>query len=174
MTQKEIYILMNCWQQEGGESFLEYFIGNCHNVLIPKLELWMWQRGYINSEKLNTYADKYIGAKTVWDHPDYEVLVGYENDYSVFPYGEGDELAELKSLYILSEYISLHENWINRLYDFAYKGISWSTREGEFNKNLDEVVRSWRDGDSDDFDLISKTSIEEINNRLEKEYNKGE
>ncbi len=177
MTQKEAYVIMNCWQSYEGEDFFEYFIGNEHNIVIPKLVLWMYKKDYIDLEKLNKYAEKYINAKSVWNQPDYEVLLGNGQEYSLFPYGECDDIARYKAMCILSEYIVMQDEWCQRLYNFAYKGNGWSTIDGEdtleVHKRIchfNSYIQSWEDGDIDDFDKVSKLNIKEINDTLENLY----
>ena len=172
MTQKEAYIIIRCWECEVGEDFFEYFIGNCNLIHVPKLMLWMYQKGYISLEKLNLYATKYINAKEVWEQPEQDVLVGDDTPYSLFPFGVYDEIATFKAEVIFAEFITLHESWCQRLYDFVFKGEGCVDQDdlGVVNKNIksmEKVVASWVDGEIDDFDRILGMPIEDINNKLQ-------
>jgi len=136
--------------------------------------LWMYQKGYISLDKLNLYATKYINAKEVWEQPEQDILVGDGTPYSLFPFGGNDEIAIFKAQVIFAEFITLHENWCQRLYDFAFKGKWWSTIEQDdldaVDKNIklmEKTVTFWRSGEIDDFDIILGMSIEDINNKLE-------
>jgi hypothetical protein len=175
MTQKEAYKIIRCWECEVGEDFFEYFIDNCDLIHIPKLMLWMYQKGYVSLDKLNLYATKYINAKEVYNQPNYDVLIGYNTPYSLFPFGESDELAIFKAEVIFAEFITLHETWCQRLYDFAFKGKWWSSinqeDEDDVNENIkrmENIIETWMDGESDDFDIILALSIDDINNKIRK------
>lgn len=179
MTQKEAYKIIYSWESDAGESFLEYFIGNCSNVIIPKLVLWMYRKSYITLDKLNLYSTKYINAKAWYLQPDYEVLCGYEDMYALFPYGQTDEIALAKAHTILAEFLVMQEVWVQRLYEFAYNGKGWSTVDQdnpkelkEHNKRMSDEIESWSERDDKEYETILALSIDEINERLEKEFNK--
>ena len=54
------FSVFRCWECTVGEDFFEYFISNSNLIHIPKLMLWMYQKGYISLDKLNLYATKYM------------------------------------------------------------------------------------------------------------------
>ncbi|HDK7194917.1 TPA: hypothetical protein PTV74_003224 [Clostridium botulinum] len=168
MNKKEMYILMRCWELMNGEGFIEYFGDNYGVIEENNFMNWMNEKEYINDEKLKIFKNaKWV---TICD-----CLCGYENSYSLFPYGECDEDANFKSEVIIAEYL-LEKGLEDRLIKFAFKGEGWASfddKEDEisYKNELKEYLNNWNDDDNDGFERINNLSIQEINDKLFKKIN---
>ena len=166
MSIKDIYKILICWQYENGEGVIEYFGDNYGFTSEKELMEWMYKKKYISKDKLDLFYKS--GYSTICD-----CLCGYEIFYSLFPYGECDEEADCKAIYIISEYL-YENNMIDKLKEFAFGGKGWayfdSKEEKErYNKNLRNRINSWDESDDEEFNKIYSISIKDINNRLEEE-----
>lgn len=168
MNQKEIYILIRCWEIDAGEGFIEYFGDNYGGINHDEIMPWLAEKGYITSEKLELFKNttkKYIGLG--------DCLQAYEVEYSLFPLGECDEEASFKAELIIAEYI-VEKGLEKLLLDFAFEGEGWASFDNEEHKEahkqgLQKCINNWDDDDYDGYFNVLKLSVDEINERLKKE-----
>ena len=105
MDKKHIYKLIRNFEFEAGESFTDQ---NESIVNDRCLMFWMLGRGYINGTKIDAYAKASFTELN-------NVLCGYEQEFSLFPYGETEEECHFKSMEILSELIAESKIYQDRL-----------------------------------------------------------
>ena len=176
MNKKEVYNLITTWENMNGESFFEYFGDNESCIHTVSLMFWLYGKGYIGIDKMNSFSEKFNKAEKTYQRPSASnCIVGYDIDYSLFPYGECDEDAKNKAILIVSEFISGNTIYEKRLTDFAYEGKGWASFDTdkdkiEYKEEIIKINNGWNKRDELDYEKAIELNIEDINKRLFNEY----
>jgi len=141
MDKRKIFNLISHFETEMGEDFID------QNESIIKescLVFWLLGKGYLNKHQVDIWST--IGKCDVGLN---SLLGGYQDDYSLFPHGEGEEECYTKRNEILAELISELSIYESRLMDIM----------NEFN-----CMENFIDGQYDEcYEKISKITAEELN-----------
>ena len=148
LSTKQIYKLIRAWEIEAGEGFFDYFESNVNEV---NLMFWMEGRGYISRYKLNEFCNRNTKWISLWS-----TLCGYEDKFSLFPYGECEEECMMKATEILAEYMSYNDVYEKRLNDFLNEYFS-------YKKEMDKSLAS--DWLEEEYLKTCQLSVDELNEK---------
>ncbi len=117
MDKNEIFKIINDWQMDVGEDFLDYFESNVRET---NFMFWCLGRGHISQERFNAWVKEYGNAGTL-GHSLSELLYNcYDDDngFSVVHSDDWNQEDQDKAYMILSEFISEIKVYQRRLLEF--------------------------------------------------------
>ncbi|MGM0837735.1 MAG: hypothetical protein ACQEV7_16390 [Bacillota bacterium] len=118
MTKDEIYGLIKSWEEDVGESFVDYFNSD---INARTYMTWCLGRKYISPNQFNAWLVAYSENKLEADDPNYFVY-NEDNDedvpFAVVISEEWNEEDQRKAYQILAEFISEIDDYIGRLKEF--------------------------------------------------------
>ena len=167
-----IFKLIVNTEYEMGEDFIDQ---NENIVKGMPFVFYLLGKGAISKDKANVMVEKGVTLQ--------EMMYDFEEDWSLFPYGECDAEANGKWLYLLSELIFEFDEYKKRLFkilsDIPYTNnyedvVSMTLDESDYKSSKEGVdnIGSWfKNGTIHDRFLHSKeTSIEDINTTTKYRY----
>lgn len=173
MNIKEAYIWMHCWQEEFGESFLEYF-GDTNSINLSNFALWLNYNNYLSDVKLaeyqkalfeNRYNRPELSNILMGEEP-YSVLVFFDDEWSSpLDNAWGINFVECKAFEILATYLCQTKHGEQYIKQFCFEGKNWSTEENksEIAKQMQQAIGKWIPKGADSIERVSAMQVHELN-----------
>jgi len=166
-TAEDFFQAMVNFEHEAGEDFIDQ---NESFLLIHPFLQWLRGKGIVSTELYNYILEN--KNKELFGVSLQSFLSAYDDDCSIFPFGESDDDAHYKGFQFMAEYCvgltALRKRMCNNIlhaYDYHfhddedeedYDDRYWTIEEERWN----EIHKIWEN--------IQKITVEDINKRLEK------
>lgn len=119
MIKEEVFSKINEWEEENGESFVDYFNSDIHALTYMS---WCLGRGHITPEKFDLWAEAYNANNLEAEDPNYFVYNAEDHrgdvPFAVVISAEWNREDQDKAYGILAEFISEMKVYVGRLKAF--------------------------------------------------------
>lgn len=121
MNKEEMLKIIKDWEDEAGESFIDYFESNIKPITFM---WWCKGKGYLDKYKMDLWIESYNNKTLEATCANYYIS-GYDVLFSIFPQTSEDDdenyKQEEKGLEVLAEFLTESDLYINRVKEFLTK-----------------------------------------------------